>query len=171
MRFTVQGKVLSKVECHKERQIQAERRGITLDQIPLKYGSIRVAVNLIKLKDTVYLIDKTSNDYNIKQERLILEISYKFNTNGNIIDEHNVIDDLSIKEDIELIMDDAFVAKNHYLKFINVGSQTTIKSYFLKSWANKIYFLNSIADLPFDEIIAPREVIKTLNLNKELIIV
>lgn len=171
MRFTVQGKVLSKVECHKERQIQAERKGLTLDNVPLKYGSVRIAVNLIQLGETVYLIDKSPRDFSIKEERLILEISYKFDVEGNIISEHDIINDFNIREDIELVMDDAYVAKNHYLKLINVGEYTTIKSYFLKSWANKIYFLNCVAALPFDNTITPKTVVQRLNMNSDLVIV
>lgn len=170
MRFTVQGKVLSKVECHKERQVQAQRKGLQLDSVPLKYGAVRIAVNLIELQDTVYLIDKSSKDFSIKEERLILEISYKFDVNGNIISEHDIVNDLEIKDDVELIMEDAYVAKNHYLKLINAG-QETIKSYFLKSWANKIYFLNSITELPSNNIIKPKSVIQKLNMNLELVIV
>jgi hypothetical protein len=171
MRFTIQGKVLSKVACHKERQIQADRKGLTLDSVPLKYGAIRVAINVIQLEEDVYLIDKASNDYDIKEERLILEISYKFDKEGNIVKDHDVINDLEINEGVELIMDDAFVAKNHYLKLLTAGPHETIKSYFLKSWANKIYFLNAIAELPASSTIKPKEVIKRLNLDTQLVIV
>jgi hypothetical protein len=170
MRFLIQGKVLSKVECHLEREAQANRKGITLDSVPLKYGSVRIAVNLINLDDTAYMIDRKSSDLNIKEDRLILEISYKFDAEGNVAEEHDIINDLHIKDNIELIMEDAYVAKNHYLKLINVGESTTIKSYFLKSWANKIYFLNEVAHIPYEDSITPKAVLQKLNVNQELVI-
>ncbi len=171
MRFTIQGKVLSKVECHKEREFEAERKNITIDKVPLKYGSVRIAVNLIKLGQEVYIINKETNESNVKEERLILEISYKFDNEGNVIEDHDIINDFQVKEELEMIMDDAFVSKNHYLKFINTTSNQVIKSYFLKSWANKIYFLNCVEAMPADGDITPKEVIKQLNLNDQLVIV
>lgn len=170
MQFTVQGTVLSKVLCHKERQIQAERRGLSINEVPLKYGSVRIGVNVIKLDGTVYKINKMTDALNIKEERLILEISYKFDEEGNVIEYHDIVNDLEQYTDVELSMGDAYISKNHYLKLINVGSSSTIKSYFIKSWANKIYFLNSLELKTSDEWIKPKQVVKTMCLDPQLII-
>lgn len=171
MRFVVEGKVLSKVACHNERRVRAEQENKSIEEIPLTYGSIRIAVNKIRLNDKVYNIDKSSEDALVKEQRLILEISYKYDTEGNIIEDHSVVEDLLVGSEYELTMDRSFIRKNHYLKFINAGSNQTIKSYFLKSWANDIYYVDICTLGQTHNIISPKQVLQKRSVDKELIIV
>lgn len=169
MEFIAQGKVLSKVDCHIERQKQAERTNTSIDEVPLKYGSVRVGVNLISFNKVIHTINRTSVDKDIKEERLILEISYKFDAEGNISEEHEIINEMNVGDSIELDMSSAFISSQHYLKLINVGFGTTIKSYFVKSWANRIDFLNVAEMQGQNNFIAPKEVIQKINKDKTLI--
>lgn len=171
MEFIAQGKVLSKVDCHIERQKQAERSNTHIDEVPLKYGSVRLGVNLIQFEGVTYTINRASIDKDIKEERLILEISYKFDSEGNIVSEHEIINEFNIGDNLELDMDSAFISKQHYLKLINVGIGTTIKSYFIKSWANRIDFLNVAEMEGKNNFITPKTIVQKISQDKSLIIV
>lgn len=171
MKFIAQGKVLSKVDCHIERQKQAERTNTHIDEVPLKYGSVRLGVNLIQFEGVTYTINRNSIDKDIKEERLILEISYKFDREGNIVPEHEIINEFNIGDNLELNMDSAFISKQHYLKLINVGIGTTIKSYFIKSWANRIDFLNVAEMEGKNNFITPKTIVQKISQDKSLIIV
>ena len=65
MEFIAQGKVLSKVDCHIERQKQAERSNTHIDEVPLKYGSVRLGINLIQFEGVTYTINRTSIDLGV----------------------------------------------------------------------------------------------------------
>jgi len=172
MKFIAQGIVLSKVACHIERQKQAERTGVLINDVPLKYGSVRLAVNLINLNNTTSTVTKLSLYPDVKEERLILEISYKFNPDGSIVSQHDIIDQITVGHSLELSMDCAYISKTHYLKLINVGINTTIKSYFIKSWADRIHFLNSpeLKPNPHNSI-TPKLIVQKLCQDSSLIIV
>lgn len=171
MRFVVEGKVLSKVACHNERRVRAALENIELEEVPLRYGSLRLAVNKIKLDDVVYNIDKSSSDPLVKEQRLILEISYKFDKEGKILDDHSIIEDLLKGSEYELTMDHSFIRKNHYLKFIPAGNNQTIKSYFLKSWANHIYYVDVCTLNSTTRSISPKAVLINRKVDNSLVIV
>jgi hypothetical protein len=170
MKFTVQGKILSEVICYIEREKQAAKRNIPLESVPLKYGAIRLAVNLIELENKVHVINKSSKDASIKQERLILEISYKFDKDGKVISDHEIIEELHKGQDVELTLDQGYIAKNHHLKLINTAPNSIVKSYFVKCWADKISFLNVPEMTPENSTITPKEVVTKMSLNPNLII-
>lgn len=169
MKFIAQGKVLSKVDCHIERQKQAERTNTSIEDVPLKYGSVRIGINLISFNNVIHTINRISDSKDIKEERLILEISYKFDAEGNICEEHEIINEINVGDNIELHMNSAFISNQHYLKLINVGFGTTIKSYFVKSWANRIDFLNVAEMEGQNNFITPKEVIQKISKDKTLI--
>ena len=181
-KFVAQGIILSHVACHNERKKTAERLNKSINEIPLKYGSVRMAVNSIQFtsNDSVetYIIDKSIDELNIREQRLILEISYKFDyqnavdiENPIIINDHDVVTELEVGKRYSLHMLSSHVSKKHYMKLINPSCDNTIKSYFLKSWADSISFL-SPPELPFTENrITPRNVINKFNLDPQLIIV
>lgn len=170
MKFIAQGKILSKVDCHNERLVKAERFNKPVEEVPLTYGSLRMGVNLIQIEDVVYSVDRRSEDKDIKEVRLILEISYKFNKKGEIRNAHSVVDELKVGEVFELHMNSAFLSKDHILKYASVGKGKVIKSYFIKSWADRIDFLSTPELKMGTQLITPKNVLHKVNLNKELII-
>lgn len=170
MKFIAQGTILSNVACHNEREVRAHNMGVPIEEVPLTFGSLRMGVNIIQIEDTVYSIDRRINNPNIKEQRLILEISYKFDEHGDIIQAHEVIEELEVNKQFELVMTSAFITNKHYLKFINAGKDRTIKSYFLKSWADHINFLTEPELQIGTELITPKEVIKKFSMDKQLII-
>lgn len=172
MKFIAQGTILSKVACHNEREVRAQATGKPIEEVPLTFGSLRMGVNIIKLdqENITYNIDRRTDEPNIKEQRLILEISYKFDKNGDIIQAHEVIEELEVNKKFELIMDSAFITEKHYLKFLNIGHGETIKSYFIKSWADNIYFLNVPSLQIGTQQITPKEIVKKFSLNKQLVI-
>jgi len=175
---------LSRVACQNERRKAAQRFNKPLEEIPLKFGSVRMAVNKIQLTDnnedtTTYRIDKSIKDENIREQRLILEISYKYdykqansnNINGPIIKDHDVVDELKVGKHYSLYMKHSCVKEKHYMKLINPSQINTIKSYFLKAWANDITFL-SPPELPdATQYISPQDVVINFNINPQLVIV
>lgn len=170
MKFIAQGTILSNVACHNEREVRARQLGKPIEEVPLTFGSLRMGVNLIKLDDTVFNIDRKTNNPNIKEQRLILEISYKFDKQGDIIEAHQVIEELEVNKKYELVMDSGFITEKHYLKFISAGNNKTIKSYFIKSWADNIYFLTEPELQLGAKQITPKEVVKKFSLNEQLVI-
>lgn len=176
MKFIAQGTILSKVECHHERKVRAELLNKPLEEVPLTFGSLRMGVNVIALYNSnnnisnIYNVDKYSNEKDIKEERLILEISFKYNKEGSIIEEHKVVEELIKGEQFELVMDSAFISKKHNLKLINTSSNGIIKSYFMKSWADKINYFTIPELEKATELITPKEMVQKISLDKELII-
>jgi len=170
MKFIAQGTILSKVACQNERHVRADLLNKSVDEIPLTFGSLRMGVNLISFDDVVYHIDRRSNNKDIKEQRLILEISFKYDIDGNVIEAHDVVNELNKGEQFELSMNSAFITKNHYLKFVSGGKGRTIKSYFIKSWADKINFLSTPELQVGTELITPKQVVQKVSLDKELII-
>jgi len=183
-KFIAQGIILSHVACHNERRKAADRLGKPLEEIPLKFGSVRMAVNRFQVVSddnttTTYEIDKNSSEDNIKEQRLILEISYKFNykeatvgdVTGGVIDDHEIVNELKTNHQYSLHMADCRVNERHYMKLINPSRDGAIKSYFLKAWADDIEFL-APPELNFtSNSMTPRDVIKGFNLNPQLSIV
>lgn len=170
MKFIAQGKILSKVDCHNERIVKAARFNKSVEEVPLTFGSLRMGVNLIQMDDTIYTVDRRSNDTDIREVRLILEISYKFNKEGKIKEAHDVINELTVGNPFQLHMDSAFLSKDHLLKYAGAGKGRVVKSYFIKSWADRINFLSTPELKMGSELITPKDVLKRINLNKELII-
>ena len=174
MKFIAQGTILSKVACHNERQVHAQRLNKPVEEIPLTFGSLRMGVNLIAFYENdqrvVYNVDRRSTDKDIKEQRLILEISFKYDRDGNVIEAHEVVNELVKGQQFELTMDSAFITKNHYLKFVSGGKGRTIKSYFIKSWADKINFLSTPELQMGTQLITPKQVVQRVSLDKELII-
>lgn len=180
--FIAQGIVLSHVACHNERRRAAERLNKPVEEIPLKFGSVRMAVNRIQLTDgdttQVYDIDKSSDDPAIKEQRLILEISYKFDyqnvqegsITGPVIEEHDIVNELQINHRYSLHMTDSRVNERHYMKLINPSAGNAIKSYFLKAWADDINFLDEPSLLQTGLSISPKNVVQGFNLNPQLVI-
>lgn len=179
----VKGIVLSKIDCLLERQMQAARLKKETKEVPLKYGSMRVGVNLIQFEEdnNIYQINKESLDF-VKEERIILEISYKYNEYGQIVDEHDVVRHMHNKMPILLNVEHSYVSPKHYVKFINMGTSQTIKSYFIKCWADKVVInkeleekrlFNSLRSDNCDtyKFIRCKDVINNLKKDKELIIV
>jgi len=185
MNFIAQGIILSHVACHNERRKAAERLNKPLEEIPLKFGSVRMAVNRIQFlqegaeENTTFEIDRSSDDISIREQRLILEISYKFDyretevgqSYGPIVEEHDIVNELKVNERYLLKMNHSFVNSKHYMKLINPNGNNAIKSYFLKSWADNITFVAPPELLNGEDNITPKGVIQKFNLNKELVIV
>ena len=79
MKFIAQGIILSITPCYNEQYLESKRRRTTIDKVPLRYGSIRLAINSVELDDIRYRINRKPVNSKFKEERLILEISYKYN--------------------------------------------------------------------------------------------
>jgi hypothetical protein len=131
--------------------------------------SIRLAVNKIELEGTTYNIDKASSSPEIKEQRLILEISYRYKDN-EIVEEHDVVNDINVGNSYSITLDKSYVHKNHIMKLIPGGNNTVIKSYFFKAWANYIYFLDEPSLPDTTESIEPLRVLKNQNMDKNLIL-
>ena len=170
MKFIAQGTILSKVNCHNERRVHARRLNKSLEEVPLMFGSLRMGVNVICFDNDSYRIDKTSKAQNISEERLVLEISFKLNPDGTVCDEYDIVNNLVKGGTYELTMEDAFISKHHYLKFISGKANRTIKSYFIKSWADRINLLSTPSLRPGNLTIEPREVVKKVCSDKQLLI-
>lgn len=171
--FIVQGVVVSKVACNNERVIRAEREGKRLEDVPLRYGSLRMAVNLIQLDGIPYLINRKAQEKGIKEERLILEISYRFDyekelQTGVIIDEHSIIYNINQGDYLEIEMSHGFVVKNHYMSIINPSSTKPVKTYFLKAWADDIVRMSNPVVKPRGKKIRPVSVIRCMNIDQTL---
>ena len=172
-RFTVQGVIVSKVDCNNERRVSADRLGIPMERVPLKYGSLRMGVNLIEVEGYTYIISKKPRDEGIKEERLILEISYRYDYKNNslrVTPEHSCVNTLKKGDSVSIEMNHAFVSKNHCVKLINGGTNRAIKSYFMKAWADDIGSIDRATLVGGRNRITPYEVLKSLNMDKQLII-
>lgn len=181
--YIAEGIVLSQVVCHNERYKAAQRFNKSIEEIPLLFGSVRMAINKIELElngtKKVYEINKYTDNTVIKEQRLILEISYKFNyknaskenITGGLIEEHEVVEELEIGKYYSLHMSTSHVHHKHFMKLINPSTDKTIKSYFLKSFADQITFLSTPELKSTNLTITPIEVIKQFNRNEDLIIV
>lgn len=176
--FIAQGIVLSHVACHNERRRASERLNKPIEEIPLMFGSVRMAINKIQLDGQVFDIDKSSTVSSIKEQRLILEISYKFDYKnvapgelaGPIIEEHSVVEDMKVNHRYSLHMTDSRVNNKHYMKLINPSAGNAIKSYFLKAWADDINFLDEPSLTSSQLTVSPQEIVKGFNLNPQLVI-
>ena len=169
--FLAQGIVLSNVACHNERRRTAQRLNKDISEVPLRYGSVRVAINRLQLDGVLYSIDKSSDDEDIRENRLILEISYKFDEDENIVEEHEIVNDLIVGQEFDLHMNHTFIKKNHLMKVINPGTPNAIRSYFIKSWADHIDFLTPAeVNEEASSSIKPIEVVHTFNVDKSLVL-
>ena len=174
-KFVAQGVVVTKVACNNERRLAAERLGKSIEEVPLKYGSLRLAVNLIKLDGIPYVISKEPQDNYVKEERLILEISYKFdyeNTQdtGRIIDKHSIVYNINEGDCLDITMNNAFLVEKHYMKIINPGTDRAIKTYFIKAWADDIESVTHPQLRSSVKRIRPVSVIRGININQSILV-
>ena len=171
--FIIQGVIVSKVACNHERIIRAKRENKELEDVPLRYGSLRMVVNLIQLDGISYLINRKPQEKGIKEERLILEISYRFDYKkelqlARIIDEHSIIYNMNQDDYLEIELSHGFIVKNHYMTIINPGTKKPIKTYFLKAWANDIVNVSDPVIKPQGKKIRPVSVIRCMNVDQTL---
>lgn len=172
-RFTVQGVIVSKVDCNNERRISAQRLGVPVENVPLKYGSLRMGVNLIEVEGYTYIISKAPREEGVKEERLILEISYRYDYKNNslrVTPEHSLVNTLQKGDSVSLVMSHAFLSKDHCVKLVGAGTSRAIKSYFMKAWADDIVSVDGPTLAGGRNRITPYEVLKSLNTDKNLII-
>lgn len=139
--FTIQGTVLSKVPCEIERQRRAQEQNVPVETIPLTYGSIRIGVNIIRIDDSNYRVNRFDTE-EFDEERFILEISYRYNLelqDGNVVDAHKVVDTINTGDILDITLDNTYTTRKHNIKIIRTGpGGKCIKSYFTKAWADSI---------------------------------
>lgn len=142
--LTVQGVVVSKIPCHKERYVRAKRENKNIEEVPLRYGSVRMMVNLVKLNGKVFYINrKPTNKKEVQEERLVLEIGYRYDYKNYpdqevISKDYEVINNINVDDYSEIEISHNFISKNHNMTLINAGSNKVVRTYFLKCWADDI---------------------------------
>lgn len=170
--FTIQGTVLSKVPCENQRLTRARELNKDVSEIPLTYGSVRIGVNILRVENTTYSLQKyNSKEYD--EERYILEISYKYNTEINdgktLQENHTIINSINEGKTVILTMDNTFTSKKHNVKLIRPRPGYVIKSYFTKAWAESIIKLNGTNLIPSQNLDVSQCFSKIENvLNREL---
>jgi hypothetical protein len=147
MRITLQGKVITNIACKRERELYAERNGKSLEEVPIKYGSARISINKVRIDskgEEVYWVNKISESPDIREVRLLLEISYRFDSALNIVPEHDVMEMLEVGQSYDLILSELNVSPKHHKKLLVLPGRKPILTYFVKTWADCIEFV----DLP-----------------------
>ena len=167
-KITFEGIVLSKVKCNNERKVYAQKVGKKIEEIPIRFGSLRLGVNNIIIDNKLHVIDKMSERENLSEERLLLEISYRYKGNESLIEEHEVIDEIEVGNNYSITINSTFISKNHYSKILPIKNGNIIKSYFIKAWADEIYFIDEVSKKMPTNKITPLEIIKRVAINNVL---
>ena len=151
--FKIQGTVLSKVPCQKERRVRAELENKSVEEIPLTYGSIRIGINIVQVDNITYGLERFSSE-KYDEERFILEISYRYDIetkDGSLIKEHEIINKINQGDILDITLDNMFTKKKHNRKIIKSPNKI-MKCYFTKTWADSIIAVESA------RMITPRKV-------------
>lgn len=173
-RTVAQGVIISKIACNNERRMAAKRLNKDISEIPLKFGSMRIAVNLINIAGQTFNVSKAPQTEFAKEERLILEISYRFDYKNNsteIIEDHSVVREMNMGDAVELTIDHLFTSKNHVMKVINPVEGEAIRSFFIKTWADRIVFLDAPCMTPGTNVISPIDVVRNVSPTLQLTLV
>lgn len=154
--FKLCGTFLSNVQCTTEREVRAKRCNVPLEQCHVKYGCILFAVNNIEIGSQRYSIDRNTD--RAFEERLVLELGYQLQPNGNYIQSHKHITALQHQPYCELTLNRApYLKENHVFRV-----KGNIKTYFIKIWANNVIDLVPSASTARKKLLTPKVAVRKL---------
>lgn len=156
----VQGIILTKIKCEHEQVVRAEREN--KESVPLLYGSLHIGVLALTMNNTFYKIKKESDNENISELRLMLEVSFKYK-DGDIIKQHQIINELKTLEAKKLKLNNVYLRKDHICKTHVDNNGRRINTYFVKVWADELQY--DYSKPKTKRRITPPDVLKEFNFN------